>query len=122
VTEAKVVSAGVKTAVSRTFDATVGSQEQVALNGVTVVVATFSQAAMVLPSALYSTVPAELVVATSESGIVFITALEPPVRIIVAGSAAIAGAILPILNAAITTPARILRISCSFYFGCAITL
>jgi hypothetical protein len=69
-----------------------------------------------MPSALYSTKPAEFVVATSESGIVLTTALPPPVRTTVAASAAIAGAIPAKPNAAITAVAIILRIFCSFIY------
>jgi hypothetical protein len=59
---------------------------------------------------LNSTVPAELVVATSESGIVLTTAFDPPVRTTVAASAAIAGVIPAMPNANMTAPAVILRI------------
>jgi hypothetical protein len=105
----------VKTAVRTTLEATDGSQVHLATNGVTVVVATLSQPAIDLPSALYSTEPAELVVATRVSGSTFTTALDPPVRVTVAASAATAGAIPAIPNAAITAVAIILRIFYSFY-------
>jgi hypothetical protein len=123
VTAATVASAGVNTAVSTTLEATVGSHVHLATNGVTVVVATLSQPAIDLPSAIYATVPAELVVATRVSGKTFTTAFDPPVKVMVAASAATAGAIPAIPNAAITAVAIILRIFCSFYFGFrAITL
>jgi hypothetical protein len=76
------VSVGVNVAPSNTDPGVEGPQEQVATNGVAVVVATAEQPVIAVPAAVKATVPATLAVAVMATGGCPTMAL-PPLRTIV---------------------------------------